>query len=279
MTLVGVHGVWNYRAGQEPEAVALGLGEAWRKHLAEGPLGSALNSASVRVAYYSHHLRKPGRQGPADALEDLEPDAEQMLRSWLELWDVDPAVAQGPGTAPIRQALSWIAARQGLSKLAVERFVSRFFREVAYYLADEESAQRAAARNEVVQAIRSAERPRVVLAHSLGSVVAYEALWSEPDFEVDLLVTLGSPLALPHAVFPRLRPRNVDNRGARPPSVGHWANAADVGDLVALPRRGLPRHFSGVEEDEEASIHAFDFHSVANYLRCPAVAGMVRPYL
>ena len=35
------------------------------------------------------------------------------------------------------------------------------------------------------------------MAHSLGTVMAYEALHAHPDLHVYLLVTLGSPLALP----------------------------------------------------------------------------------
>ena len=35
------------------------------------------------------------------------------------------------------------------------------------------------------------------MAHFLGTVVAYEALHAHPDLHVHLLVTLGSPLALP----------------------------------------------------------------------------------
>ena len=37
------------------------------------------------------------------------------------------------------------------------------------------------------------------MAHFLGTVVAYEALHVHPDLHVYLLVTLGSPLALPGA--------------------------------------------------------------------------------
>ena len=39
--------------------------------------------------------------------------------------------------------------------------------------------------------------PTRVMAHSLGTVMAYEALHAHPGLHVYLLVTLGSPLALP----------------------------------------------------------------------------------
>ncbi|GLZ38743.1 hypothetical protein Acsp05_23670 [Actinokineospora sp. NBRC 105648] len=61
-----------------------------------------------------------------------------------------------------------------------------------------------------------AHQPDVVIAHSLGSVVAYEALWNS-GATVDLLITLGSPLALPNVgTHVRLRPdRRRPRRGAR----------------------------------------------------------------
>jgi pimeloyl-ACP methyl ester carboxylesterase len=109
-------------------------------------------------------------------------------------------------------------------------------------------------------------RPDIVIAHSLGSVVAYEALWAHQDTPVDLLITIGSPLALPHAVFPRLSPAPEQGKGARPPAVRQWINIADPGDLVAIPPKGVARQFTGVDRDEHTAIHAFDFHFVRNYL-------------
>ena len=38
---------------------------------------------------------------------------------------------------------------------------------------------------------------RVIVAHSLGSVLSYIALSNHPDWTVDTYVTLGSPLASP----------------------------------------------------------------------------------
>ncbi|MGH8909608.1 MAG: hypothetical protein ACRD0K_24740 [Egibacteraceae bacterium] len=121
-------------------------------------------------------------------------------------------------------------------------------------------------------------RPRIVIAHSLGSVVAYEALWARPDPHVELLITLGSPLAMPDVVFDRLDPAPNGGRGARPPGVARWVNLADPGDLIAIPRP-LTRRFARVDADDERSIHAFAFHRVARYLACPATHAHLAPYL
>ncbi|WP_371657182.1 MULTISPECIES: hypothetical protein [unclassified Streptomyces] len=105
----------------------------------------------------------------------------------------------------------------------------------------------------------------------MGPVVACEALWAHPQLEGELLVTLGSPLALPHAVFHRLQPPPLSLRGRRPPGVARWVNLADPGDLVALPPHGIKRQFDGVDAPQplDEAIHAFDFHKTANYLATP----------
>jgi len=78
----------------------------------------------------------------------------------------------------------------------------------------------------------------VVVAHSLGSVVAYEVLCSLPGSASLSFVSLGSPLGLPNLVFDRLqpapRPVGAEPRGYWPARVRAWNNIADAGDVVAL---------------------------------------------
>lgn len=78
---------------------------------------------------------------------------------------------------------------------------------------------------------------RVVIAHSLGTVIAYQVLCTRPDLEVDL-ITLGSPLGDPGMVFDLLQPAPVDGRGVWPAAVRRWTNVAAEGDLAtaACPR-------------------------------------------
>ena len=45
-----------------------------------------------------------------------------------------------------------------------------------------------------------------MVGHSLGSVVAYEALCAHPEWPVRALVTLGSPLGIRNLIFDRLVP-------------------------------------------------------------------------
>jgi pimeloyl-ACP methyl ester carboxylesterase len=85
------------------------------------------------------------------------------------------------------------------------------------------------------------ENTRVLIGHSLGSVVAYEALCANPTWSVVTLVTLGSPLGIPNLVFDRLQPTprpastaNRDPRGHWPGGVRTWNNISDKADVVAI---------------------------------------------
>jgi hypothetical protein len=72
--------------------------------------------------------------------------------------------------------------------------------------------------------------PTVVVAHSLGTVVAYNLLRREGaanGWIVPLFVTLGSPLAV-KAIKKALAPNT------HPECVGKWFNAMDERDVVAL---------------------------------------------
>jgi pimeloyl-ACP methyl ester carboxylesterase len=74
-----------------------------------------------------------------------------------------------------------------------------------------------------------------VVGHSLGSVVAYEALCSLPGHGVRALVTLGSPLGIRALITERLEPPPAGGIGVWPggPDLA-WTNVADEGDVVAL---------------------------------------------
>ena len=149
--------------------------------------------------------------------------------------------------------------------------------EVTRYL-DVRTNQRFLARTEVANAVRAANQSNgttVVIAHSLGSVVTYEALHAYPQLSVDHLITVGSPLAFPHAIYERLDPAPRP-RGHRPPNVRRWTNIADVGDIVAVPPHGIPDAFDGVDLDVETTIHWADFHRATTYLKTQAVADAVR---
>ena len=83
----------------------------------------------------------------------------------------------------------------------------------------------------------------MIVAHSMGSIIAYDALRDlgrEPDnaIRIEHLVTIGSPLGLPHVKGKILEERDYAEE-VRTPSVvvGGWTNFADLKDPVALDSR------------------------------------------
>ena len=78
----------------------------------------------------------------------------------------------------------------------------------------------------------------LMLCHSMGSVVAYDALWELTHIEknpgrVDLFLTLGSPLGM---CFTQERLLGTGEKGKRhyPHNIRHWINVTSQGDLTAL---------------------------------------------
>jgi pimeloyl-ACP methyl ester carboxylesterase len=89
---------------------------------------------------------------------------------------------------------------------------------------------------------------RVVVGHSLGSVVAYEALCAHPQWPVHTFVSLGSPLGVRNLLFDRLNPPPERGIGAWPGSIQSWVNIADRGDVVALVKRLRARFGDRVQD-------------------------------
>jgi hypothetical protein len=276
ISVVVVHGIWNHRLNVAPTNAAQRLASDWSAALSGGPFGPLPADLSVTGAYYAHRLRRVGAQAGDENLDQLSPLARELIIHWLDCVEPEDALPQGTLTRNIRQGLARLAARGGLSRPMTERTVAALFGEVARYL-DPDTPARILARTEVANVIAAANRhdTTIVLAHSLGSVVTYETLHAYPQLRVDHLITLGSPLALPHAVFQRLLPAPRPH-GVRPPNTRRWTNIADVGDVVAVPPRGVRDRFDNVDHDVETAIHVVDFHLAEHYLKTAAVADALR---
>ncbi|HCX83597.1 MAG TPA: hypothetical protein DHV14_00330 [Micrococcales bacterium] len=131
----------------------------------------------------------------------------------------------------------------------------------------------------VAGVVRAGE-PTVVLAHSLGAVIAYHVLRAHPageSWRIPLLVTLGAPLAWQAVItaLGRLEIRQF------PRPVVNWVNARDPQDAVAIGGdlvgsllpvgAGLPDVLeeTGVVNPEDGR------HAIEYYLADPLVAAHV----
>ncbi|MGW9024961.1 serine peptidase [Streptomyces sp. NPDC055722] len=272
MKVVGIHGIGNLREGQTPQEAAEQMSALWGGHLTAG----GTPDVDMRVVYYADLLHEDGHQGEDGRLEELSDAEAEVLTDIFAQQEqlAEPAgVAQGWLTYLLRAQMEDIVATKACSVGLMEWFMVRFAKEVHRYMQPSPARQAVQQR---VQHIIVTHQPDVVIAHSLGSVVAYEVLHGCSELQVPLLVTLGSPLALPKAVFNRLTPAPHAGRGQRPQAVQRWANLADPGDLVALPVKGISRLFDGVESDEHCSVHqTYRFHHVEQYLKNQALARLL----
>ena len=121
--------------------------------------------------------------------------------------------------------------------LIPERAFVGNLKQVVQFLHDTNMKERVLGR--VHEYIDSATK--VVVGHSLGSVVAYEYLCRERPQERADRLTLGSPLGIRNIVFDRLTPSPGDLGGAWPgQSSIRWVNVADPDDVVALRKDLAP---------------------------------------
>lgn len=165
----------------------------------------------------------------------------------------------------VQSALNALSNSRFFAGLA-ERMMILSLKQVRRYLTDE--AVRAEVQARVERCV--SEDTRVLIGHSLGSVVAYEALCTHPEWPVRTLVTLGSPLGVRRLIFDRLRPEPDENGTGRwPGSVVSWTNIADDGDVVAL-RKNLSELFG--ERVRTTLVHCgAQAHDVTRYLTAEAV--------
>ena len=116
-----------------------------------------------------------------------------------------------------------------------------------------------------------AEDTRVLVAHSLGTVLSYNALAVHDDWPVHTFVTLGSPLAVP-VMFNSLKPAPVDGQGDWPGSVQRWVNVRAVGDKAA--GLSLVEKF-GPRVEEHFIDNGHRAHAPEPYLNCVATGAAI----
>ena len=111
-----------------------------------------------------------------------------------------------------------------------------------------------------------ASKPKLVIGHSLGSVVAYEGLYRDQRRKVPF-ITIGSPLASPYLILEPLRERaaqhfkNAAEVNLPWPAVSSWTNFYAGADVWCVPIEGLSHLFKGVGEVRDVRVeHGSTFH-------------------
>jgi subtilisin family serine protease len=169
-----------------------------------------------------------------------------------------------------------------LRRLVTGQITRAFLRDVNDFLFDTE--RRRVMTQALADRLNAGGGPFAVIAHSQGSMIAYEVLrhLTRQDCDVKLFLTIGSPLGLQEVQDAFLQ---WDEAGLRVPQcVGRWVNVADRLDPVAMdsdligdfePNEGGQgiENFRGWGLNEDSPRHP---HSATGYLRTHAAQHAMR---
>jgi hypothetical protein len=312
-TIVLVHGIAQEQLGPATlertwiPALADSVAKAGNQAMADRISRGDPGDVDIRMAYYGTPFIDAGAQGAGDVDLDTKPLSDQaeeltdqLAMAWLEaaaesakdLSDrrqAERELAVIRGEVGEKQGLAATAGRPALNALArlrwfapfgmavASNFVWRALTQVSRYLTDEEI--RSYAQEQVLQWI--GPDTRLVIGHSLGSVVAYEAVHRAyeaghvPGGRTLTLVTLGSPLGLRGVVYDHLRPQPPHV----PPAAGRWENFAAEDDLVAakldLTLLFPPAPGSAVRPENHIVDTGSKPHDITHYLTKPTLGHVV----
>ncbi|MER6231135.1 MULTISPECIES: hypothetical protein [Streptomyces] len=277
--IVGVHGIgWSWRSREE-------MHETWHGALTTGLRNIRYPEAGAvtfEAAFYGHLYNGGTGKSGGDALYTATDVADGFEYELLEAMarDADPAAFDEECAEPASKGLVVRGAQACLDILERTPYLGgmtasvliRQIKQVHRYFEDPALGQEI--RGELKTAIQ--EDTQVVLAHSLGSVAAYEVLWNLEDVRIDTLVTMGSPLGL-KSIRRRLA-RSADTELGRPPSVRRWVNVAAEQDVVALRKR-ITTLYGGEVEDVVVTNPLLHMHDCTRYLTNVKTARVVEAAL
>lgn len=223
------------------------------------------DSIECRMAFYGDLFLKQGQQG--DSVDDFSDDELEIVQALAQEWLERTAERSSDQTERrrARQELAFLHGETGEEEMGIqsaarsaigsasrvrwlahsgkafaEGFVNRSLKQVTGYLTNDQTRKEAQER--VLTLVT--DDTRVIISHSLGTVVAFESLHLIEE-KIPLLITLGSPLGLKTIVYQRLRPHPP----TFPQSVGQWINVASEDDIVAA-KLDLTEMFSdGIPEN------------------------------
>jgi hypothetical protein len=286
-TIALLHGInQQHRSADELEAewipaIAGGVRKAGFPDIADDIRSRTIET---RMGFYGYRFRKLEVQGSGfeEASIGGRELTEQLALEWLRRLEASPnerirraaqreLVAFSQHELP-RQGLGNTAraATRALVRVPVladlgMRFAEQFLwialgQVTAYF---EKPGLRDAIYKDTSSVLR--EDTAILMGHSLGSVVAFEAAHKVRS-DLRLMITMGSPIGLSNVVFERLLPTPP----SFPSTVQNWCNVADRDDFVAAVS-----DLSCLISRPSGAKHVFTNHLVSNGAR----PHDVKPYL
>ncbi|MFK3729236.1 hypothetical protein ACI2LJ_03065 [Streptomyces sp. NPDC088090] len=232
--------------GEFAAAVAAVLTSPDGRAFLRSPAASTEPDALARAFVAEAVRRTAAREAAAPAFDGTARDAAVDRITTLL-----PGGAAGTHRGPVTRRVGRLAGRLALGLASAQAVKRRSALtdaahpaagDVLLYLARGEAVREA-----VAAAVRAAEPPVVVLAHSLGGIASLDLLVLRELPEVALLVTVGSqaPFLYELGALPSL-----EHGAPLPPHVPPWINVYDRRDLLSYVGAGLfPGRVRDVEVD------------------------------
>lgn len=308
--IIGIHGLSN-----KPTKVV--LASYWKRSLKEGlknvGYSGKIPFESVHWAdlLYKYPLHED-RWFNFDSLFNEEPYVAAQagaLRKYSDSWVDD---LRAGSLSLVGSSLDAMKRYFGMNKLA-DWVIQKWLRDLAFYYDRGRCLQgrnkkfgqaSEVLQGELLTALRNNKGKKIMLiAHSMGSIIAYDTLrnigQSEAEEDTDLVVpyfvTIGSPLGLPYVKGKIIEERKYAGRKraarVRTPSIvtKSWINYSDRKDLVTVDmhlRDDYRKNKSEVRvvddlvvNDYQAPNGEHNHHKSYGYLRTPELSCHVKAFL
>lgn len=294
MKIIFVHG----RSQQNKDPIA--LAKQWERALLEGfkRIGTPyVGKLDFTFPYYGDVLFDAVDKASTENFQELVnkgassagPDAQEQEFLWQVIREIalqqgiteEQIAREANGDVDIKGMQNWpaiLAALRLLDKIkgTGASMIELITRDVWYYLTRKGIRLKV---NQIVDLKLPKDDECIIVAHSLGTIVAYNLLMNRhPVNNVRAFITLGSPLGI-KAIYDRL-PSDISPRKA-PPDVGQWDNLRDERDAVALYEigKGVFGGAPTVLNNSNVINESNNRHGIVEYLQDPKVAGIIRKFL
>lgn len=272
--IIGIHGLSNKPKAEE-------LADGWKKAIIEGlEKNEGIKEEKARFDFRSVYWADVMYKTPDENADLYQPAAANALKTYEESWrdSLRADVFDAGG-----DVLEAIKNRIGVNTIA-DAIIKHKFQDLSRYY--KEDAIRTKLISRLKDEILNSQGKRImVVAHSMGTIIAYDVLRElgneHPRLVIDHFITLGSPLGLPYV----MHKISTTSAVIRTPSiVKKWTNFSDKRDPVAFDTHlsdDYKANDSGVtvKDDLVANDWAENRHKIYGYLRTPEVSRAIRNFI
>lgn len=272
MELVFIHGI--HQDGKDPAA----LKSEWLSSISESQKGATdltLAEEDIAFPFYGDLLgnltlaatgksrsfeTRTSESGTTDTVIDSEAFKEFWGNTEKEMLALGASAQRGKG---INKSSFKIIAKgiEAISPLK-GRLALKLLKQAYAYIQIPEIQKQV---NDKVRPFLETDTPKIIISHSLGTIVAYKILLDLSKqgklSSVPLFITLGSPLSL------KIVMKQLKDVTQSMPEVSKWVNGSDKEDFVALGNN-LDGEFYKMNIDNISNLEngKEDPHSIEKYL-------------